>query len=837
MQRRLFSATLVLRMTGMPNPAERIANQQLEAARLHARVQKSSARFTIERVPDDADPGTFIGIDLGTSNSCMSYIDPVTQRPQVIPSPSGSWVFPTAITFDKNHTVRIFAEEARAVVRSSGSASLCSGKRLIGRRYGELGNVTSQMSKTNVLTINERGEVSVEVQGREYTVTHIMGMFLRHMKLMAEEYLQRPVTQAVVSVPAYFTKNQKVATEDAALIAGFDVLEIIDEPSAACLAHSVLRSAEKPSPQSGKLERSVVFDLGGGTLDCALMEHNAADGVFSLVATHGDPLLGGNDWDNVIAKHASDAFEKKWRIDLDAADVRPGQQIMEQRMLILEAEKCKVHFSHSLDDYNGYTRQFHFSEVKRDILPLETNVSFMDYLEITDPLRRRCIAALDKMFQACEVDPKSVDNVLLVGAMTRDPPVKKELEEYFGREASPSDECPADYAVAIGASVRAGMLKGLFPQLNGNAKFVRGSIQAQRSGVGMLSRAYNTAAASITTDNPNAVGHKYRSSGSKGLSNAEIERYAKELVEFDAASRRRIKLEEIEAEANAAMMRIQRDSMKRQGMQERRVKQMTDQVKFWQYMVRNFHDHEESLIKVTAELTQYMDEIEGELDDATEHLSPEGIIDFSEDRKRYQAHELTEDERAQRNSILSSIEKKEQEGLEAAMPPQDRKFMNLAGQQNREEHIAKRKTSTTKVLRREVPLPRTATTEQIVDKGSTVFLGQQNREFEMSESTRAEVFKEYVNDRAWREPAAPPGETESWGAVKEQLDEGIVVGAVVPARESTPVTMAMRLTDMQDGYTLFFNQEEADESTIVASMVVTHVPQAEAPQAEAKPAE
>lgn len=803
------------------NVQQRLQQHQAESMRRNERIAKSNARFTVQKLVDNEvrEGSTYIGIDLGTTNSCISVIDSETKKPKIIPSPTGSWVFPTAITFDRNHTVRLFGEEARACAATSASATVCSGKRLIGRRYGELGNVTAQMSKTNLISINDRGEVSIEVSGRIYSVTHITGMFLRYLKECAEEYLGKPVDSAVVSVPAYFSPQQKVATEDAALIAGFDVLEIIDEPSAACLTYSILspKSAEKKRVQS-----NLVFDLGGGTLDCALMDHDTETNTFALVATHGDPLLGGNDWDNVIAKQIVDRFRQRWKIDLDAQECRPTESAADHRQVLIEAERAKVHFTHSTEDYHGYHRHFHFSEVRREIVPLQVDLTWKQYVELTRPLRERCIDCLDRLFEAAGRDPQSVDNILLVGAMTRDPPVRGRLEKYFGREPSAHNECPPDYAVAIGAAVRAGMLKGMFPELSRNLTFVRGSLQAEQSS--LIERSLGTVKrmlAAGTYINPNAIGHKWRGVAN-GLSNDQIENYAKELVEFEAGCKRRQMLEKVEGDANTAMQRLTTNSYKKQGMQESIAKQLTDQLKFWQYMVHNFHDHEEQLQRTINELNAYLDDIEGKIDDNVSVMTPEGRIDFTKSMRNLKTQRI-------RRQVLDEDEE-EPEGANRlssaadSTPPVDEAEPSTAPSSVAPSQEATRKSSRTKVIRREVPLPKTATVDELVDKGNPAFTDDNKPEFFMSERTREESFKEYVENRAWREPPSPPGEEgKSWGDVKKLLDAGEVVGEVMETNDAPRVTLVDRLQWLQQEFPVVLS-EKADDAILLSTAHVVQSP-------------
>ncbi|EPY23244.1 chaperone protein-like protein [Strigomonas culicis] len=786
MQRRLFSRCLVLRQVQMPpmppippKPGGSINMQnamEMEAER--KRKLEQHTRQLFEVVKEDAtrlrQNRRAIGIDLGTTNSCICYIDPATKKPKVIPSPTGSWVFPTAITFDKNHELRLYGEEARACVRTSSSATLCSGKRLIGRGFGELGRVQSDMSKTNILSINEKGEVAVEIMGRTYTVVHIIAMFLRYLKNEAEAYLGEEVDLAVVSVPAYFTPQQKVATEDAALAAGFDVLEVIDEPSAACLTYTVLHAGrEDESEKQKRIVRSFVFDLGGGTLDCAIMEHDRYRNTFKLVATHGDPMLGGNDWDSVLSEHFATQFQNKWHIPIDEEEGNVGQGVAAYRALQLEAEKAKIHFTHSTEPYHGYNRAFHFSKVLRDIVPLEANLTHEEYVLLTRPLRVRCLECIERMFDHTGLKQEDIDNILLVGAMTRDPPVRHMLEEYFGKYVAREDHCPADYAVAIGAGLRSGMLLGTFPELSSSTRFVSGTVQSLRQS-GLLRRAWARLRAAWSPMNPNAIGQRWRGRA-RGLSDDEIANYAKELVQFEAACHRRQLLERAENDANAVMRRVAADSNRKQGMQEKRIMQLAEQLKFWQYMVHNFHDHEDELLRTVTALQRALDELDGLAKDDASMLTKEGTIDFT---------------KAVHRSVNSALGKPAEDpaatvpaAAAAAKPPAPPGAAPAA--------------AAPKVLRRKVPLPARSTEgQELVAAGHPLLRNVEG--VAVTEAARASFLEQQVDERAWREPPVPPGEEGSWLDVKKAVDAGETVGAPLSAAElQRPMTMEEMLETLK----------------------------------------
>ncbi|KPA86830.1 putative mitochondrial heat shock 70 protein-like protein [Leptomonas pyrrhocoris] len=873
MRRQLFRRSAVLLQMGMGGGAGGMSSSNtpirpsqtvsytnaihVEAERRRKMEEDTRSRYYVvkEDIREKRGTGRMIGIDLGTTNSCVCYIDNATKRPKIIPSPTGSWVFPTAITFDKNHEIRMFGEEARACARTSASATLCSGKRLIGRSFGELGRVQSDLNKTNILTVNEKGEVAVEIMGRTYTVVHIIAMFLRYLKSEAEKFLGEEVQLAVVSVPAYFTPQQKVATEDAALCAGFDVLEIIDEPSAACLASTVLEqlrrdaneqtteeqrpvkaaasaaasssvkkdaadtleTASAPSDAPSKRYiRSLVFDLGGGTLDCAVMEHDCYRQKFNLVATHGDPMLGGNDWDTVLSQHFAKQFERKWHVPIEEEEGNVGQGVAAFRNLTLEAEKAKIHFTHSTETYYGYNRAFHFSQKLRDIVPLEATLTHEEYVSLTRPLRVRCLQCVEKLFEHTGFTAADIDRILLVGAMTRDPPIRHMLQEYFGKKVAQEDTCPADYAVALGAGIRGGMLQGSFPELTANTRFVSGTVQSLREGGGVLRQLWRSVRRLTSTANPNAIGTRWRGRA-KGLVDEEIANYAKELVEFEAACARRLLLERAESEANFVMRRVSADSNRKQGMQERRIMQLSEQLKFWQYMVHNFHDHEEELLRVVRQLQVALDELDGLAADNVQGITNQGTIDFSKTVAK-----TLRSMSGKGTTAAEEGEEDEEEGERAGVTRA--KASSAETQEPSPLSSSSSNSPPPKILRRRAPLPAAAAAAQsLVEAGHPALL---NADIEVAESARNSFLQAQVEERAWHEPPAPPGEAGSWTEVKAAVDAGEVVGAPVPWKD---LLRPMTMTEMQEMLEKYYaidapptpeHAAKRDEATDLQSMTI-----------------
>eukprot|EP00759_Apiculatamorpha_spiralis_P034198 PhF_6_TR35366/c0_g1_i1/m.51356/K04043/dnaK, HSPA9; molecular chaperone DnaK len=562
------------------------------------RTQQLSAQFKLvedSEIPSDA---VTIGIDLGTSNSCLSYFSEEKGRPVIIPNKTGSWVFPTVVSFQKQHHVRLFGEEARVASKSNPGSALSSGKRLIGRRYGELSRVRAQHERTNQLVFSSTGEPSVQVEGRQYSVVHVTGMFLRHLKNSAEEHLKKPVAQCVVSVPAYFTPSQKVATEDAALIAGFDVLEVVDEPTAACLTYTLLGNEERKHLNKD-VQHYFVIDLGGGTLDCAVMRYRRDEDVLSVIGTHGDPILGGNDWDNVLMKHFVENFRKQFGIDLDDGDPIHAGEI---RIVQLEAEKAKIAMT-TQDVYTSHTATFHFDQKRRDCLPLSIRLDRSRYEALTRDLVDRCIRNVHATLEKVNLKVKDIDDVLLVGGMTRDPPFQEGIAGYFRRNPVSSSTCPPDYAVAMGAAVRAAMLKGQLKHLKTHTEFdIAPTTQVGK----LMAQARKTLGLQSTI--MTAVRWRGRA---QGLSESEIKKYAMEIVEHEAQGKRRIVLDELEELADDTLQRLARHADFRQGEIEQQAKVLQEQVKFWQYMVHQFHSHEEALRRAVTELTNLLDDYEG----------------------------------------------------------------------------------------------------------------------------------------------------------------------------------------------------------------------------------
>ncbi len=378
--------------------------------------------------------GKIIGIDLGTTNSCVAIME--GGDPKVIENTEGNRTTPSVVAFtDKGE--RLVGQIAKRQAITNPTRTLYAIKRLIGRKYGD--PEVQKMRDTAPFKIVEGkdGDAKIEVDGKEYAPAEISAMVLTKMKQTAEEYLGEPVTEAVITVPAYFNDSQRQATKDAGRIAGLNVQRIINEPTAASLAYGLDKKGE---------EKIAVYDLGGGTFDISILE--IGEGVFEVKATNGDTFLGGEDFDMRIVNWLADEFKRENGIDL-REDKMALQRLKE------EAEKAKKELSTAMEteinlpfitaDASGPKHL----NMKLTRAKLEALVE--DLIERTvEPCR---IALKDAGLSASDID-----EVILVGGMTRMPKVQEKVKEIFGKE--PHKGVNPDEVVAIGAAIQGGVLKG-----------------------------------------------------------------------------------------------------------------------------------------------------------------------------------------------------------------------------------------------------------------------------------------------------------------------------------------------------------------------------------------
>ncbi|MDW7644732.1 MAG: molecular chaperone DnaK [Desulfuromonadales bacterium] len=375
-----------------------------------------------------------IGIDLGTTNSCVAIME--GGEPIVIANSEGSRTTPSMVAFTESGE-RVVGQQAKRQAVTNPENTLFAIKRLIGRKFDTEAVAKDIKISPFKITKAENGDAWVEARGKQYSPPEISAMVLQKMKQTAEDYLGETVTEAVITVPAYFDDSQRQATKDAGKIAGLNVLRIINEPTAAALAYGLDKKKE---------EKIAVFDLGGGTFDISILE--LGDGVFEVKSTNGDTFLGGEDFDQRIIDYIADEFKKDQGIDLR------GDKMALQR-LKEGAEKAKIELSSSME-----------TDINLPFITADQSGPKHLNLKLTRAkLESICADLLDKLVNPCKVALKDaglsaseIDEVILVGGMTRMPAVQKKVQDIFGK--TPSKGVNPDEVVAIGAAIQGGVLKG-----------------------------------------------------------------------------------------------------------------------------------------------------------------------------------------------------------------------------------------------------------------------------------------------------------------------------------------------------------------------------------------
>ena len=378
--------------------------------------------------------GKVIGIDLGTTNSCVAVMEGAQAK--IIENAEGGRTTPSIVAFTRDGEILVGQPAKRQAVTNPEN-TIFAIKRLIGRRYDDPVVEKDKKLVPYKIVKGDNGDAWVEVAGKKYSPSQISSYVLVKMKETAEAYLGEKVSQAVITVPAYFNDSQRQATKDAGMIAGLDVLRIINEPTAAALAYGLDKK------KGGTI---AVYDLGGGTFDISLLD--IGDGVFEVKATNGDTFLGGEDFDKRIVDWLADEFKKEQGIDL-RNDRLALQRLREA------AEKAKIELSSTLEttislpfitaDQNGPKHM----EIKLRRAKLE---------ELVDDLIRRTEKPCKAAMKDAKVKPDDIDEAVLVGGMTRMPKVQETVGEIFGKE--PNKSVNPDEVVAIGAAIQAGVLQG-----------------------------------------------------------------------------------------------------------------------------------------------------------------------------------------------------------------------------------------------------------------------------------------------------------------------------------------------------------------------------------------
>src|SRR5213076_1597934 len=374
-----------------------------------------------------------IGIDLGTTNSCMAVLE--GGEPTVIPNAEGGRTTPSVVAFTRDGQ-RLVGAPARRQQVTNPQNTIFSIKRFVGRKFDEVSEEMKIVPYEVVKGPND--DVRVQAGGKEYAPEEISAMILQKLKADAESYLGESVDDAVITVPAYFNNAQREATKDAGKIAGLNVLRIINEPTAASLAYGL--------DKEGEDQTILVFDLGGGTFDVSVLE--LGEGVFEVKATNGDNHLGGDNWDKAIVDWMIAEFKKDQGIDL-------GTDRMAPQRLYEAAEKAKVELSSTM------TTQINLpfiTATQEGPKHLDLQLTRAKLNELTQELLERTVGPTKQVLTDAGLDAGKIEHVVLVGGMTRMPAVVDKVKELIGKE--PHKGVNPDEVVAVGAAIQAGVLKG-----------------------------------------------------------------------------------------------------------------------------------------------------------------------------------------------------------------------------------------------------------------------------------------------------------------------------------------------------------------------------------------
>lgn len=374
-----------------------------------------------------------IGIDLGTTNSCVSVME--GNEPVVIPNAEGKRTTPSVIGFVEGGEIKV-GDPAKRQAVTNPTKTIASIKRFMGNKYSESQNELSTVAYKVVKGDNDTPRVDID--GRLYTPQELSAMTLQKMKKTAEEYLGQDVTEAVITVPAYFNDAQRQATKEAGEIAGLKVQRIINEPTAAALAYGL--------DKGGSDKKIAVYDLGGGTFDISVLE--LGDGVFEVLSTNGDTHLGGDDFDQVIINFLAGEFQAAESIDL-RKDPMALQRLKEA------AEKAKIELSSSAQTEINLP---YVTATETGPKHLVTTLTRSKFEQLADELVKRSMAPVKKALDDAGLSTGDIDEVILVGGSTRIPIIQQEVEKFFGKK--PSKGVNPDEVVAIGAAIQGGVLTG-----------------------------------------------------------------------------------------------------------------------------------------------------------------------------------------------------------------------------------------------------------------------------------------------------------------------------------------------------------------------------------------
>ena len=374
-----------------------------------------------------------IGIDLGTTNSCVSVME--GNEPVVIPNAEGKRTTPSVIAFVEDGEIKV-GDPAKRQAVTNPEKTIASVKRFMGNKFSESSKDVKTVAYKVVKGDNDTPRVDID--GRLYSPQELSAMVLQKMKKTAEDYLGSTVSEAVVTVPAYFNDSQRQATKEAGEIAGLKVQRIINEPTAAALAYGM--------DKGGSDKKIAVYDLGGGTFDISILE--LGDGVFEVLSTNGDTHLGGDDFDQVIIDFLAEEFKKNEQIDL-------REDSMALQRLKEAAEKAKIELSSSTQTEINLPYVTATSSGPKHLVTTLTRAKFE---QLSDELVKRSMEPVKKALKDASLTKKDIDEVILVGGSTRIPIIQKEVESLFGKK--PSKGVNPDEVVAVGAAIQGGVLSG-----------------------------------------------------------------------------------------------------------------------------------------------------------------------------------------------------------------------------------------------------------------------------------------------------------------------------------------------------------------------------------------
>ena len=378
--------------------------------------------------------GKVIGIDLGTTNSCVAIME--GKEPIVIANSEGARTTPSIVSITDSGE-RLVGQAAKRQAVTNPENTIYAVKRLIGRKYNSPEVQAFKKVCSYKIIENDNGDAWVEVKGRKYSPAEISSMILMKMKKTAEDYLGETITEAVITVPAYFNDSQRQATKDAGKISGLNVLRIINEPTASSLAYGLDKKKE---------EKIAVYDLGGGTFDISILE--LGDGVFEVKSTNGDTFLGGEDFDQRVLDYIADEFKKDYGINL-RNDKMALQRLKEA------AEKAKIELSSALEtDVNLPFITADASGPKH----LNLKITRAKLEQLTGDLIEKTMHPVETALKDASLSTSKIDEVVLVGGQTRMPKVQEKVKEFFGKE--PHRGVNPDEVVAVGAAIQGAVLKG-----------------------------------------------------------------------------------------------------------------------------------------------------------------------------------------------------------------------------------------------------------------------------------------------------------------------------------------------------------------------------------------